>query len=581
MYIYNKPHAHHARREAAAPAGDMSSLGHDHPHPQPQHHPHPHPHPHHPPPARPPPPPSSSASQPQAPLSHRPAKDAGRSALPFSLPPFFFGPGNASSTSLVPSTAEGRPIPLGDDTAAHRTSALRELNNNYPSPVLRHRYAKSTSAKNSTYSHPVIVRTYGGPPPAHSSGTKPHGPGGHHRHPSAGRPFARRIPLSTSSEPAHPLGFSPAAKLGGVGISTIGKHAHGGILTMGRHAAKKPSRWQWVPGLGGGRDSEEPKLPPLEAFSFKSFMADVPENDDLPAALDRIAEICARSRFSLSSQYEVHVPPYGPGAIMVPNGQSGGRRRSGRHRRETGPTLRAVQSDDDENSARVRRRRPPRRASAAQGTLETIMSSHSSQSSKEEKKKKKKKSAAEIVDEVRGRATGSAARGIAEEGGAAAESAEAGRKVARRKSTSFAHAVMDSSWHPTGADAVSPRNSAAALVGSPALPQASSSHLEIRTAPEAAYQDVYRHEAQPASPAGSGAESPLSQELPLVGDTGTTNPGLLSGFNTWMPWNGAGPNLPSGPRSAGQRSQAAGSLRDLLKTVDGKQKKGKEVDRGT
>jgi len=530
---------------------------------------------------RPPPPPSSSASQSHAVLLHRPAKDGSRSALPFSLPPFFFGPSNASSTSLVSSTAEGRPIPLDDGTAAHRTSALRELNNNYPSPVLRHRYAKPTSAKNSTYSQPVIVRTYGGPPPAHSASTKPHGHGGHHRHSSTGRAVARRIPLSTASAPAPSLGFSPATTLGGVGISSIGKHAHGGLLTMGRHKAKKPSRWQWVPGMGGGRESDEPKLPPLEAFSFKSFMADVPENDELPAALDRIAEICARSRFSLSSQYEVHVPPYGPGVIITPNGQSSGRRRSGRHRREPGPTLQAVQSDDDENGARIRRRRPPRRASAAQGTLETIMSSHSSQSSKEEKKKKKKP-AAQIVDEVRGRASGSAAGAIPEDTGCVSENVGEGKKVARRKSTSFAHAVMGTSWNTAGTDAASPRNSAAALVGPPALPQASSSHLEIRTAPEAAYQDIYRQDHAPASPTGSGADSPLSQELPHVEDTGTSNPGLLSGFNTWIPWNGAGPAPPSGSsRASGPPSQAAGSLRDLLKTVDGKQKKGKEVDRGT
>jgi len=102
-------------------------------------------------------PPSSTAS------STRPANpsDPRRDPFPFSFTRPFRA--NPSSTSLVPSTAEGKPIPVDDSTAENRTSALREINSHYPS---RHRYAKSTGAQSSTYSEPVIVRSYHPPAPS-------------------------------------------------------------------------------------------------------------------------------------------------------------------------------------------------------------------------------------------------------------------------------------------------------------------------------------------------------------------------------------------------------------------------------
>ncbi|KOS19691.1 hypothetical protein ESCO_000367 [Escovopsis weberi] len=59
-----------------------------------------------------------------------------------------------------------------------------------------------------------------------------------------------------------------------------------------------------------GRTEEEARLPPVEAFTFKSFIANIEAQGgggsvgDINADLDRIAEICARSRYSLSNQYE-------------------------------------------------------------------------------------------------------------------------------------------------------------------------------------------------------------------------------------------------------------------------------------
>ena len=380
---------------------------------------------------------------------------------------------------------------------------------------------------------------------------------------------------------------------------------------MARAKAKKKLPWQWIAG-GGADEEDENKLPPLEAFSFKSIMSDMQGDDDVNADLDRIAEICARSRYSLSNQYEVHVAPHGSGAsfVAVGHGSSSRRRRDhhqhrqrqphnhhhGPPRGEAGPTLQAVPSDDDESGARTHRKRRSggRRKSMAYGTLETIMSS--SRSSEEDKSKKPP--AAEIADEVRGRArkgsdppagSGSGSTTKAEAGGepgddaaARSKSKEGPKKPARKKSTSFAHAVIiDSTRHAGGAaDAAQPRNSASALVSGPALPQTSSSHFGVRTAPDAPpYQDAYREAHPPESPSESGTESPLSEGLPHLEDPTPSGTGLLSGFHAWVPWrnNGTGPQ--SDQRGTSQASHAAGSLRELLKTAEGKQSKGKGVDR--
>jgi hypothetical protein len=49
----------------------------------------------------------------------------------------------------------------------------------------------------------------------------------------------------------------------------------------------------------------ELKLPPVEAFTFKGIMEEIKHG--VAEDLERIAEICARSKYSLSNQYEVHV----------------------------------------------------------------------------------------------------------------------------------------------------------------------------------------------------------------------------------------------------------------------------------
>ncbi len=110
-------------------------------------------------------------------------------------------------------------------------------------------------------------------------------------------------------------------------------------------------------------DELPPQLPPVEAFSFKSLLdAGGLDDEDLDgidtmgninADLDRIAEICARSRLSLSNQYEVHVAPHGSGASFLASsddgahGSAAGASDRQRGPVSTGPTLQAVSSDDE------------------------------------------------------------------------------------------------------------------------------------------------------------------------------------------------------------------------------------------
>ncbi|KAH8652321.1 hypothetical protein BX600DRAFT_472305 [Xylariales sp. PMI_506] len=494
--------------------------------------------------------PSSSSSQP----SHAAPSTTSHSRRRHSLPLFSFpvlSQPNTSSTSLVPSTAEGRPIPLDDASAADRTSALRELNRSQPSS--RHRYTKSSGAPSTTtrtttgtYSQPVIVRTYSGPPPSSSTNR---------------RPVSRRIPLSSVSVTTNVSNWRPGR--------------HGMILSMARHK-----------GSNKGQRGDDAKLPPLEAFSFKSIMADIQQ--DIGADLDRIAEICARSKYSLSNQYEVHITPHSSGTGFLASASSS----SSRHQAAGGPTLQAISSDDEQNSTRHRKRRSgARRRSAAYGTLETIMSS--SRSSEEDKSKKK--SAQELADEVRGRASRH------HNGGSGSSRSSAGdtqsnenstRSVARKKSTSFATAMLDSTRHqgPTG-DVMSPRASGTALVSEPAKPKTSGSHLEIRTTQDdVAASRVYAHHEPPGEPShpvisGSMAAAAISSpEEPRP----PSSLGLLSGFGSWIPWRGGGGGGggsgsvsdrvvvtevaaadTKGGTKRNPKSYAEGSLRDLLKSTDG------------
>ncbi|KAJ4407679.1 hypothetical protein N0V82_009858 [Gnomoniopsis sp. IMI 355080] len=487
-----------------------------------------------------------------------------RSTLPFSFP-FFQLSSNTSVTSLVSSTAEGKPIPLDDGTAAHRTSALRELNSNFPSPVARHHCTKSSGAQSSTYSQPVIVRTYSGP-----TGSQGHSRSNSH---STRRP-GPLSPTSPSISYVSPVAHSRPTVV----------RQNGALVNMGRGKPNKKMPWPWK--KGQEREHPADRLPPYEAFSFKTIMANMQaQSTEVDKALDGIAEIYARSRYSLSNQYEVHVAPHGSGASLVSSVPSLSLRKRNQARddpSQSGPTLQAIQSDEDDNSASARaqrrRRYGGRRRSAAHSTLETIMSS--SRSSEEDKTKKK--SASELVDQARGRAvsksgqsgSGSSSPNVKNKGIQRDE--ETNRKPTRKRSKSFANAIIeaDTSRNLTVGDTPSPRTSSSALLSEPSLPQTSSSHLEIRTTPADLFGDASTQGSQPESPGSSDQTvTQFLQGLAPRDEPKASSSGLISGLGNWVPWKST-LTVPVGVNP----SEAEGSLRQLLKTVEVKDK-GKGVER--
>lgn len=477
---------------------------------------------------------SSSSSQHVA-SSRRPT-DSTRDAFPFS----FNRPSraNPSSTSLVPSTAEGKPIPLDDSTAEHRTSALREINSHYPS---RHQYVKSSGAQSSTYSEPVIVRSYHPPGP----GRRPTGTNG---------PGCVAYGRTTSASESDTSGPGAFVARGLPFASKVGSSGNGMLGAMARARASKASA---VPA------QQETRLPPVEAFSFKSFMANLEAqgggDGDINADLDRIAEICARSRYSLSNQYEVHYAPHGSGASFLAAARQ--------HQEIQGPTLQAVSSDDERSMKRQRRKcHAGRRNSRAMGTLETIMSS--SRSSDDERSKQR--SAAENADRVRGRASWKESDTSSPTTSSGSVFGDANlqdqhtphKSHARRHSTSLA-LIDGSRQSPPLPNATEPGPTANGLVGEPALPQASTSQLEIRTAPEQTAGAQCDGKATSASPP-DGCSLPVAKgSIPSIRETGP-GAGLLNVIGAWFPWTS--PEKQSG--------RAEGSLRNLLKTADCNKGKG-------
>ncbi|KAK4071477.1 uncharacterized protein Triagg1_6138 [Trichoderma aggressivum f. europaeum] len=447
---------------------------------------------------------------------------------------------NPSPTSLVPSTAEGKPIPVDDSTVEYRTTALRELNHNFPS----HRYAKSTGAQNSTYSEPVIVRSYYPPLPSSRPSSSSRGPIAHGS--SVSGPGAG--PGSQVSRFAEAVAGVPSRFVSG---------EPGMLSTMVLSFGKKPVN---------GRAEDEARLPPVEAFSFKSFMANIEAQGggvvgDINADLDRIAEICARSRYSLSNQYEVHYTPHGDGASFFTS--------SAQLNDSQGPTLQAVSADDEHSvgASTRRRRRMARRNSRAVGTLETIISS--SRSSDEEQPGRKK-AAAEIAGEIRGRAVLKGSGHSSHSSSSSEtldEQSDLHHEEAAPKKSSSSLALIDASTRLNGAAIDSPRTSATGLVSEPARPQESTSQLEIRTALEEPLEGppVVLVKETPALPKQYG----LSVAKGAITHTKTdiAGSGILSMINGWMPWK------PSSITSTHHnKGLAEGSLRDLLKVTDYKGK---------
>ncbi|KAI1087012.1 hypothetical protein F5B19DRAFT_477009 [Rostrohypoxylon terebratum] len=445
-----------------------------------------------------------------------------RRSLPFVFPPLF--PKNTSSTFLIPSTAEGRPIPLDDSTAAHRTTALRQLSRSQPSS--RHRYTRTSSpprirtTTTETYSQPVVVRTYSGT----SSSSTARGP----------------VSVSTASPSPSPIPRHP--------------RRDGPVRNMVRHKRNEKTR-----------TAADAKLPPVESFTFKSIIADI--QHDVSADLDRIAEICARTRYSLSNQYEVHIAPQGSGVGFL-----GPPAPFFRHHHPAGPTLQVVSSDDEHLSPihPKKRRNATRRRSVAYGTLETIMSS--SRSSDEDKSSKKP--AAEILEEISGRETmdnstkDESASANSTEAQASSEQHNDQRTCLPPRPALFAAAMMDTSRSQMQGTDASLKAPGAVLLSGPAEPRTSRNHLQTKTSPEG-FRVKYFTQDSPLRPSKAVASGSVAEAVISTPEELRMSSSLVTRFTTWISWKGplSDVDLLSLKRTKGHSSYAKSSLKGLLKST--------------
>lgn len=438
----------------------------------------------------------------QSKTAHSAPDSQRRHSLPLHFLPPSLWSANASSASLVESeeAARGEHI-LDEASVAHRISALRQLNGATRS---RHRYAKSTGARNSTYNQPVIVRTYSGTP----------------------RPHSQQRDLVTV------------------------RKANGLSAMAARNI--------------------ELKMPPVEAFTFKGIMEEI--RHGVAEDLERIAEICARSKYSLSNQYEVHMPPHGRGEPVLQNvGLGVGTNGVG------GPTLQAIGSDDEQARHVSRSRAGRRTKSAAYGTLETIMSS--SRSSDEDKTKKKP--AAVLAEEVRGRAAKKDEPEMKKDVESVVEPGPTPqRKHVRSKSASFASVIIDNA-QTFREDSTFNLISPTALISEPARPQTSTT-IDLESIPEFDPTNDQRsptlHSFMSSKPTMIRNESRASTLRPEM----EARPSILGSFGSWLPWSRSGTSS-TNPKFQGRArssSHAEGSLRDLLKATDF-DRKGKSVDRSS
>ncbi|CAI6293155.1 unnamed protein product [Periconia digitata] len=172
----------------------------------------------------------------------------------------------ATSSSSVPSTT----TTLTNVLPPTQSAALRALNApafqsslHPPSPQAqtKSKPAKSTSSRTTLSSQPVVVRTYSGS--RHKS----------HHSTSSAIPSPRYINMNRPSTSSHPNGNTSALSAG---------------LADARY---------------------QPKLPNVESFSFSAILRAV--DPEIRDAIDAIAEICARSRYSLADEYDAHLPPQG------------------------------------------------------------------------------------------------------------------------------------------------------------------------------------------------------------------------------------------------------------------------------
>lgn len=297
-----------------------------------------------------------------------------------------------------------------------------------------------------------------------------------------------------------------------------------------------------------------PSLPPVSEFDIQNIL-EWAKNDDeetgergVKEDLERIAEICARSRLSLANQYERHMPPHGVGHDFWKEDIAGGEGR-------------AQGSGGVGGGRRARKGR-----SKAFETLETIYASSSSgQSSKDGKGRRK--SAKELVEEVRQRNAkdkkteeemreregvedADHERSVIEGTGGRRNShirregliigsrhAHVGRDGKRRKR--LAAVFIDT------ASTAGSQSSAKRLTSKPLKPRTSNVKMEVGTVVEAVALHEQIHNTEhitshtPHIPL-LAPELPLAT-MPILHDSSPTaqeapSQSVLGTFSTWLPW---------------------------------------------
>ncbi|KAJ2966319.1 hypothetical protein NQ176_g10208 [Zarea fungicola] len=333
---------------------------------------------------------------------------------------------------------------------------------------------------------------------------------------------------------------------------------------------------------------EDAKLPPLEAFTFKSFIDNLEMQQDasspvgdINADLDRIAEICARSRYSLSNQYEVHYGPHGTGAAFAAQGGPQGQE-------SQGPTLQAVTSDDESNTTTERKRRL---GSAAEIAAEVRGRAASTKSSPSQRASPAASTTSSSAARQGRRASQDAAATIPN------KQQQQQRPTVKRTSSSSL-ALIDAGAvnkttapQPTTAK-VSEQQSLPAvhrapvvsLVGQPVLVQPRSSQLQVQTATTsaaaatdgsttstsaaAAAVQVEQQPPHQADRIGNPCACPVAAKGAVSTVDGVMAMGFLSTLAGWIPWSSSSIDAAILPQRGQQQGRAAGSLRNLLDSVE-------------
>jgi hypothetical protein len=221
----------------------------------------------------------------------------------------------ATSTAAASQTAPGRTDVVASTSLEAPAAASNTAASNHRTSLSHDLLSRLRSSNNSSTTSLELESDSGRPPT-----------------PTASTPRARPRHRATKPPPSSATSISSKPVL----VRTYsGPRTNGSIGGAAIHVRANVS----IDGNGTVEPiMTSPKLPPVEAFSFDGILRAVePEIRD---ALDAIAEICARSRYSLADEYSAHLPPQGE--IMANPSTIQGRTALWRRFAENGRALTAV-----------------------------------------------------------------------------------------------------------------------------------------------------------------------------------------------------------------------------------------------